>query len=149
MTASRVTKVLLAEDNPSDVRMLQEALVSAGVAMSLESVWNGQEALDYLRRRGRHADAPRPDVVVLDINLPILDGREVLAAMACDDELNTLPVVILTGSRFEGGARALYPAERCLFVVKPPHFRDLVDLVRRVAAFAAAFQPPPGAAPEP
>jgi CheY-like chemotaxis protein len=145
METARVMNVLLAEDNPGDVRMLREAIVSAGVHLTLESAWSGQEALDHLRRRGRHATATRPDVVVLDINLPILNGREVLAAMAGDDELNTIPVVILTGSRFEGGAGDLYPADRCLFAVKPSHFGDLVELVRRIASFAAGFAASPGA----
>jgi len=139
MQTARVPRVLLAEDNPSDVTMLREAVASAGGALAIENVWNGQEALDYLRRRGRFCAAARPDVVLLDINLPVLSGREVLAEMAADDDLGAIPVVILTGSRFESGAQALYPADRCLFVVKPPHFRELVELVRRVASFAAPF----------
>jgi CheY-like chemotaxis protein len=142
MSTPPAMKALLVEDNPSDVLMIRESLVSAGLALELAVVWNGQEALDYLRRSGGHAAAPRPDVVLLDINLPILSGREVLAAMAADSDLRTIPVVILTGSRFEEDVTALYSQERCLFLVKPFDFPAFVELTRRVTDFAASFRTP-------
>ncbi|HWR98191.1 MAG TPA: response regulator [Candidatus Methanoperedens sp.] len=143
MAGPWIPSILLVEDNPSDILMIGEAFVSAGFEVRMKSVWNGQEALEFLQRRGRHASATRPDIVLLDMNLPILSGREVLAAMAADGSLNTIPVVILTGSRFEGSAQQLYPADRSLFIVKPPGFRELVDVIRRVARFAASFREPP------
>jgi CheY-like chemotaxis protein len=132
--------VLLVEDNPSDILLLQEAIVSAGIAVDLAVARNGREALDVLRGPDSSGSRLRPDVVLLDVNLPILGGREVLAEMAADPGLNTIPVVISTGSRQESGLAALYPAGRCLFSVKPVAFREMVALVHRVAQFAGSFR---------
>jgi CheY-like chemotaxis protein len=131
-------RVLLVEDNPSDVVMFREALASAGLAVDLDVSWNGQEALDRLRRHGGQPAAARPDLVVLDVNLPILSGRELLAEMVADDTLNSIPVVVLTGSRFEKESMAMYPEDRCLFIVKPFDFQSLVEIVRRVFGFASS-----------
>lgn len=130
-------RVLLVEDNPSDVVIFREAIATAGVAVDLQVAWNGQEALDRLRSQEAGA---RPDAVVLDVNLPILSGREMLAQMAADADLNTIPVVILTGSRLENESRALYREDRCIFVVKPFDFPALVDVAHRIVEFAAPFR---------
>jgi CheY-like chemotaxis protein len=132
-------RILLVEDNPSDVLFFQEAVASAGTTVELTVAWNGREALDLLGKPDASGSPLRPDVVVLDVNLPILGGREVLAAMAADPKLNTIPVVVTTGSRHEAGLVALYPEGRCLFFIKPVAFREMIDLVHRVERFAESF----------
>jgi CheY-like chemotaxis protein len=139
MVPVKPLKMLLVEDNPSDVLLFQEALAVAGVAVDLKVAWNGQEALNLLCGRGPSGGV-QTDVVVLDINLPILGGGEVLTAMAADPELSTIPVVITTGSRFESNYAALYTADRCLFKVKPVAFRDIVELVACAAQFALSHR---------
>lgn len=138
MTEPQPLRALLVEDNPSDVVIFREAIATAGLAVEVEVAWNGQEALDRLRNPGA-ADA-RPDVVILDVNLPILSGREMLTQMGADDRLSAIPVVILTGSKFENECRAAYREDRCIFVVKPFDFPALVEVARRIVAFAAPFR---------
>ena len=94
-------EILLVEDNPGDVRLTQEALRDAKVRNELHVVMDGVETMAFLRREGRYADAPRPDLILLDLNLPKKDGREVLAEIKADDNLKRIPVVILTVSSSE------------------------------------------------
>jgi CheY-like chemotaxis protein len=140
MTPDSPLAMLLVEDNPSDVLLFQEALAAAGAAVDLTVAWNGQEALNLLCGRDPSRPGLRPDVVVLDINLPILGGGEVLTAMATDPDLSTIPVVITTGSRFESHHAALYPADRCLFKVKPVSFTAMVEMVQCAEQFAVSHR---------
>ena len=94
-------EVLLVEDNPGDVRLTQEAFKEGKLRNGLRVVMDGVEAMAFLRREGEYADAPRPDIILLDLNLPKMDGREVLAEIKADDELKSIPVIILTTSDAE------------------------------------------------
>ncbi|MCX7827373.1 MAG: response regulator, partial [Verrucomicrobiae bacterium] len=94
-------EILLAEDNPGDVRLTREALKDAKVHNRLHVVPDGFEALTFLRQEGRYADAPRPDLILLDLNMPRMDGREVLKQVKSDERLRRIPVVIITSSQAE------------------------------------------------
>src|SRR3954471_10985142 len=94
-------EILLVEDNPGDYRLTKEALREGKVYNNLHWAKDGVDALDFLKRRGRHAAAPRPDIILLDLNLPKKDGREVLEEIKTDDDLKSIPVVILTTSKAE------------------------------------------------
>ena len=139
MNASSLATVvmLLVEDNPADVVFLREAIEAAGVPLSVHVVSDGAEAMDFLHRESLHANAPRPDVVVLDLNLPIKKGHEVLAEMAADTELNTIPVAVLTTSTSESCVCEMYPPGRCLYFVKTDQFGKLKEIVRQITDHAA------------
>jgi CheY-like chemotaxis protein len=129
-------KLLLVEDNVADVVFFREALLAAGVALEMQVVENGEEAMRFLRRQGQFTGAPRPNVVVLDLNLPVMKGREVLREMAADAALNTIPVAVLTTSTSEMHVCDAYPGGRCLYLVKTDEFKQLQELVRKIAAHA-------------
>ena len=130
--------MLLVEDNPGDVVLFREALRASGLAARAEVVDNGEEAMQYLLRQGQFAQAPRPDVLVLDLNLPVKNGHEVLVEMASDPDLNTIPVAILTTSTTETCVCDMYPPGRCVYFVKTDHFGQLQEVVRQIAAHARA-----------
>jgi CheY-like chemotaxis protein len=137
MAAARGPLVMLVvEDNAADVVFLREALEAARTPSSVHVVGNGEEALRFLRRQPPFADAPRPDVIVLDLNLPVKNGREVLGEMAGDPGLNGLPVAILSTSTSETSLCELYPAGRCLYFSKTDDFGRLQDIARQIAAHA-------------
>ena len=129
--------MLLVEDNPADVLFFQEALEAAGLPARLEVVDNGEDAMHFVLRRGRWAQAPRPDVIVLDLNVPMRNGQEVLVDLAGDTDLNSIPVAVLTTSTSETCVTELYPPGRCLYFVKTADFRRLQEIVRKIAAHAA------------
>ncbi len=130
--------MLLVEDNPGDVVLFQEALRTSGLAARAEVVDNGQEAMQFLLRQGEFGQALRPDVLVLDLNLPIKNGREVLFEMASDPDLNTIPVAILTTSTSETCVCDMYPVGRCAYFVKTDQFGRLQEIVQQIAAHAGA-----------
>lgn len=128
--------ILLIEDDPGDVLLTREAFLDHKLRNRLTVLGDGREALAYLRRRGRYADAPIPDLILLDLNLPGLDGRELMAEIAEDPELRDIPVVILTNSLAERDilrARQLRAAD---YVSKPVDFYRLVDVVKRIERLA-------------
>lgn len=128
-------QILLVEDNPGDVRLTVEALRGAKVANELHVVGDGEEAIEFLRRRGRHADAPRPDIVLLDLNLPRLEGREVLAEIKADDDLARIPIIVLTSSSAEEDILSSYALHANCFITKPVDFRDFIAAVRSLEGF--------------
>lgn len=128
--------LLVVEDNPGDVLLLTEALEQTGIGAQVHVVGDGEEATDFLVRRGRHAQAPRPDLVVLDLNLPIKSGREVLAEISADPALNGIPVAVLTTSKHESDVCDGYTAGRCRYFVKTGDFDKLVGIVRHMQRFA-------------
>jgi CheY-like chemotaxis protein len=128
--------MLLVEDNPADVVFFQEAMQSAKTLAAVHVVSDGNEALQFLHRQGPFADAPRPDVIVLDLNLPLMNGQEVLVEVASDPQLNTIPVAILTTSVSETCVCDMYPKGRCLYFTKTEEFKRLQDIVRQIAAHA-------------
>ena len=111
--------VLLVEDSPGDVRLTQEAFRDADPAVHLHVATDGVEAMAFLRRTGSQADAPRPDLILLDLNLPRMDGREVLAHIKDDDDLRTIPTIVLTTSASEADITKSYQLQANCYLNKP------------------------------
>jgi CheY-like chemotaxis protein len=128
-------EILLVEDDPGDVLMTREALAESKVLNNLTVVSNGEEALRYLLQEGEYAGAVRPDLVLLDLNLPRVDGREVLARVKADERLRTIPVVILTTSEAEEDVLRSYQLHANAYVTKPVDFESFVDVIRQVDDF--------------
>lgn len=135
MTDRKEIDVLLVEDDPGDVLMTREAFEENKVANRLAVVSDGESAMAFLRKEGRYADAPTPDLVLLDLNLPRMDGREVLAAMKGDDELRSIPVVVLTTSEAEEDVLRSYALHANAYVTKPVDFQRFIEVVRQIDDF--------------
>ena len=131
----RPIEILMVEDNPGDVRLTREALKGGKVSNEMHVVTDGVAALDFLYRRGAHADAPRPDLVLLDLNLPKKDGREVLSAMKSDPGLKAIPVVILTTSQAEEDVIRAYNLSCNCYVTKPVDFEQFTRIVQAIEQF--------------
>jgi len=125
----------MVEDDPGDVRLTREALKGSKVLHSLNVVEDGVAALDYLRKAPPYHDAVRPDIVLLDLNLPRKDGREVLAAMKQDPVLRSIPVVILTTSQAEEDVLRAYNLNANCYVTKPVDFDQFMRIVRTIEDF--------------
>lgn len=130
-----VKTVLLIEDSPGDVRLTQEAFRDAGGEMRLHVAVDGVEAICFLRREGIHALAHRPDLILLDLNLPKMDGRRVLAEIKRDDELKTIPTVILTTSDADADIDAVYHLQANCYLIKPVEYDAFEGLVRSIGDF--------------
>jgi CheY-like chemotaxis protein len=128
-------EVLLVEDDPGDVLMTQEAFEEHKVRNNLAVVNDGAEALAYLRQEGQYADAARPDLVLLDLNLPRRDGREVLAEIKSDPELRQIPVVVLTTSQADEDIARSYQLHANAYVTKPVDFERFITVVRQIDEF--------------
>jgi CheY-like chemotaxis protein len=128
-------EVLLVEDDPGDVLLTREAFEDHKVRNSLHVVNNGVEAMAFLRREGEYAAAPTPDLILLDLNLPRMDGREVLAAIKADEVLRRIPVVVLTTSEAEEDVLRSYHLHANAYVTKPVDFDRFIDVVRRIDEF--------------
>ena len=127
----KAIKILLAEDDPDDRLLLQEALQEGRLANELTCVEDGEELLDYLHQRGKWAGgAPRPGLILLDLNMPKLDGREALRAIKADPSLRQIPVVVLTTSKAEEDVLRSYDLGANSFITKPVTFQSMVDLMR-------------------
>jgi CheY-like chemotaxis protein len=135
--------ILLVEDNPGDVRLLCEAFREARVSSQLYRVEDGVEALAYLRRGGKYAAAPRPDMILLDLNLPRKDGREVLAEIKGDVDLKRIPVIILTSSPGEQDLLKAYSLGANSYLIKPVGLDQMADVVRAIENFWRSCAPPP------
>ena len=131
----RPIEILLVEDNPGDVRLTQEALGEAKVRNNLAVARDGVEALSYLRREAPFEDAARPDLVLLDLNLPRKDGREVLAEIKADPELRRLPVVVLTTSSAEKDVLESYNLYANCYITKPVDLDQFVSIVSSIEDF--------------
>jgi chemotaxis family two-component system response regulator Rcp1 len=131
----RPVQILLVEDNPGDVRLTVEALKEAKVLNKLTVVKDGIEALTLLRRQGQHAHAARPDLILLDLNLPRKDGREVLAEIKADDDLKRIPVVILTTSQDEQDVLNTYNLHANCYITKPVDLDQFVTVVKSIEDF--------------
>ena len=139
--------ILLVEDNPDDVELTRLAFAEAGAPHRLHVLSDGAEAVDYLLRRGRHAAreaADLPALVLLDLNLPRLDGREVLQAIRADDTTRCLPVVVLTTSAEPGDVDKAYALGANSYIQKPVEFDRFVEVVRQVGRYWLAINLPPG-----
>jgi chemotaxis family two-component system response regulator Rcp1 len=134
-TAARPIEILLVEDNPGDVRLTKEALREGKVANNLSVAADGVEALAFLRRQGVHAGATRPDLVLLDLNLPRKDGREVLAEIKSDAELKRIPVVVLTTSKAEEDILKTYDLHANCYIAKPVDLDQFIRVVKSIDDF--------------
>jgi two-component system, chemotaxis family, response regulator Rcp1 len=128
-------EILLVEDNPGDVRLAVEALRDAKVANRLHIVEDGVEAMSFLRREGRYADVPQPNLILLDLNLPRKDGREVLAEIKQDADLKRIPVVILTSSAAEQDVVQAYNLYANCYITKPMDLDQFLKVVRSIEDF--------------
>src|ERR1700685_4203275 len=128
-------EVLLVEDSPGDVRLTQEACKDAKVHINLHVASDGAEAMAYLNREGKHSDAPRPDLILLDLNLPKKDGREVLEEIKENPALKSIPVVILTTSASEADILRSYQLHANCYITKPVGLEGFLTVVKSIDNF--------------
>lgn len=131
----RVAEILLVEDNPADIRLTQEVFEEIGAPHRLHVARDGEEALAMLRRQGQYVNVPEPDLVLLDLNLPRKDGREVLADIKSDPKLNHIPIVVLSTSRAERDVLACYHLHANCYLQKPVDFEAFATLIRGLQDF--------------
>jgi CheY-like chemotaxis protein len=131
----RPVEILLVEDSPSDADLTADALSEGKVLNNLHWVEDGVEALAFLRRQGKHGDAPRPDIILLDLNLPKKDGREVLAEVKADPSLKLIPVVILTTSAAERDILRTYELNANCYITKPIGLEQFMEVVKLIETF--------------
>jgi CheY-like chemotaxis protein len=131
----RPIEILLVEDNPAEVRLTVEGLKEARIANNLHYVTDGQSAIDYLQRRGRYGEAVRPDLIMLDLNLPGVDGRDVLRFIKNDAVLKVIPVVVITSSEAESDIIKSYEAHANCFISKPIDFEGFTKVIRSIEHF--------------
>ena len=132
---SHVIDILLVEDNPGDVRLAQEALKESKVRNQLYVVEDGVEAMAFLRRQGKYAGVPHPDLILLDLNLPKKSGREVLAEVKADHDLKHIPVVVLTVSRAEEDVIRAYNNYANCYITKPLDFNQFMEITKSIEDF--------------
>jgi CheY-like chemotaxis protein len=130
-----VAKILLVEDNPGDVDLVRVAIEDNKVCNELYVATDGVEALAFLHREGKFADAPRPDLILLDLNLPRKDGREVLAEIKSDEQLKRIPVVVLTTSKQEEDILKVYNLNANCYVTKPLDLDQFLHVVKSIDSF--------------
>lgn len=137
-------EILLAEDNPGDVKLTQKALETGRIQNTLHVVTDGVEAMQFLKQEGEYADAPRPDLFLLDLNMPRKSGREVLEELQEHETLPRIPVVVLTSSEAEEDIVDSYDRHANAYLTKPVDFDGFVDIVSRIEAFwlTVVKQPP-------
>ena len=131
----RPIRILLVEDSPSDAKLAVKALSLAKVANHVDLVEDGVEAMEFLRRKGKYLAASRPDLVLLDLNLPRKDGREVLEELKADPELKTIPVVVLTTSKEEQDILRSYQLHANCYINKPVNFERFIEVVQSIEHF--------------
>ena len=128
-------EILLVEDNPGDVRLTREALTANNIRNTLHVVADGVQALAFLRKQGKHAEAPRPNLILLDLNLPKKDGREVLAEIKGNGDLRRIPVVVLTTSGAEEDILKAYDLNANCYVTKPVDLDSFIKVVKSIESF--------------
>ena len=128
-------QILLVEDNPGDVRLTQEVLIENGALLDLHVVENGVEAIEFLNRKDKYNDAPRPDLVLLDLNLPKKSGREVLSEIKANDVIKTIPVVVLTTSQAENDIVKAYGLHANCYITKPANLAEFIDVMKAIEYF--------------
>lgn len=128
-------EILLVEDSPGDVRLTQEALAEAKIRNRLSVVNDGLDALAFLQREGKYEDAPRPDLILLDLNMPRMDGRELLAAIKQKDSLKIIPVVVLTTSEADADILKSYELHASCYITKPVDLEQFITVVAGIEEF--------------
>ena len=132
---NRPVEILLVEDSPSDTDLTIEALQAGDIPCNLSHVEDGVEAIEFLNRKNSYAGAPRPDLILLDLNLPRKDGREVLAELKLDPDLRTIPVVVLTTSKDDRDISQAYQLQANCYIAKPVDFEQFVSVLRAIEHF--------------
>jgi CheY-like chemotaxis protein len=133
--SERPVIILMVEDNPTDVLIAREGLAGAEMPNSLHIADDGVEALDFLHQRGKHAGAPRPDLILLDLNMPRKNGQEVLAEIKADEHLKTIPVIILTTSKSRDDIGKAYGLHANCYISKPVDFDEFTKVVQTIQDF--------------
>ncbi len=128
----RVMELLLVEDNEDDVELTRLGFEKAKLILHLHRVENGEQAMAFLRKQGQYAGAPTPDLILLDMNLPVMNGHEVLAEIVADDQLRHLPVVVLTTSSADEDILAMYTLRCSSYIVKPVDFRQFMRVIQSI-----------------
>ncbi len=128
-------EILLVEDSPSDTELTKEALKRGKILNNLNCVEDGVEAIDYLRQKGRFVQATRPDLIMLDLNLPRKDGREVLREIKTDPSLRLIPIIVLTTSRSDKDILQSYQLNANCYITKPVDFKQFIDVVKTIEKF--------------
>lgn len=131
----KLVEILLIEDNPGDARLTQEALKDGKVRNILHIVYDGEEATDFLFKRNQYKNAPRPDLIILDLNLPKKNGQEVLAEIKADDSLRSIPVIILTISKQEQDIIRSYNLHANCFIIKPIDLNQFFEVIKSIEDF--------------
>jgi CheY-like chemotaxis protein len=139
-------EILLVEDNPGDVRLTKEALKEGKVLNKLHTVEDGMEALAFLNQEGKYADVPRPELILLDLNLPKKDGRDVLAEIKSNGDLKRIPVVVLTTSRSEEDILKSYDLNANCYITKPVDLDQFISVVKSINEFWLSIVKLPGEA---
>jgi two-component system, chemotaxis family, response regulator Rcp1 len=134
MTKDKI-QVLLVEDNPTDVLITQEALDLARISINLHVVENGEEAMAFLRREGNHVGAPRPNLIMLDLNMPGKHGQDVLVEIKSDEKFKAIPVVILTTSKSPTDIKNAYGCHANCYIAKPVDFEAFAEVIRTIQKF--------------
>ena len=132
VSEGRPAEILLVEDDDTDVVLTRESFAQAKLAVNMHRVDNGERCLSFLRKQGEYAGVPTPDLVLLDLNLPVMNGREVLAEIVDDEALRHLPVVVLTTSDDEDDVRAMYALRCSSYITKPVDFEKFRDTIREI-----------------
>ncbi|MGA3565513.1 response regulator [Melissospora conviva] len=135
VAAPTPVRILVVDDDPGDVLMIEEALDGSDIEKVIDVVSDGEEAMEFLRREGRHTTAARPDMILLDLNMPRMDGRQVLSAVKTDEDLRTIPIVVLTTSNADTDILGSYTLQANAYVTKPIDLDDFNDVVRRIDEF--------------
>ena len=134
-TFGRPIEILLVEDSATDVMLAEEALEHGKVSNNLSVVKDGVEAMAFLRKEGQYADSPRPDLILLDLNMPRKDGREVLAEVKADDALKQIPVIVLTTSKAEQDVLNAYALHANCYISKPVDFDQFANVIQAIEQF--------------
>lgn len=135
LSRSRTAEVLLVEDNDDDAELTRIGFAQAKLAVHLHQVANGEECLAFLRHEGRFADAPTPDLILLDLNMPRMDGREVLTEISADEALRQVPVVVMTTSQADRDVLDAYRLRCSSYVVKPVDFTQFAEVIKAIANY--------------
>lgn len=147
-TQPRLIEILLVEDNPGDARLAKEALKDSKLLNDIHHVIDGEQAVQFLHRSGEYADAPRPDLILLDLNLPRKDGRDVLADIKADPDLKTIPVVVLTTSEAEQDILQSYRLHANCYITKPVDLDKFLEIIETLQDFwLSIVHLPPHAVP--
>jgi chemotaxis family two-component system response regulator Rcp1 len=139
MESQKTAQILLVEDNPADVLLMREAFTSSTIVDQINVVVDGEEALDYLKKKNQFTDAKTPDLILLDLNLPKIDGREVLIEVNKDSKLRRIPVIVLSSSKDENDILESYDNSANCYIVKPIELEKFVTIVETIESFWFGF----------